>query len=163
MKHESLSTKAFDMSLMAKLAVKPLLIACLVLVAMLGASSLYAYKLRSDVATAQAAVSVLEGERDTARADRDAAAARATEIANARDGWASIAGERAGLLGACQAENLRIRVAGDTAVANARAAARDAERTLGAFTRTYQIESRKPDCERARNAMAAACPALKDY
>ena len=36
-KHEPLLTKALDMSLMAKLAVKPLLIACLVLVAMLGA------------------------------------------------------------------------------------------------------------------------------
>lgn len=151
------------MSLIDSFAVKPLLAACIGLALALAGMSLYTYKLHADVTAAQAAQSVAEGKATTLAAERDQATTRATEIAGARDGWASVAGARGDLLTACQAEQARVRAAGDRGVANAQAAARDAERTLADFTRRYQVESRKPDCERARNAMAAACPALEDF
>jgi hypothetical protein len=149
--------------LVSRLTVTPLLWAIGILLVALAASSGYAYVLRADVVAAQAATAVAIAERDGARLERDTATTRGLEVANSARGWEAVAGERLTLLNACQTAAVTIREAGEQAVRNARAAARDAERTLDAFTKRYQVEARRPDCERARHAMAAACPALEDY
>lgn len=59
------------------------------------------------------------------------------------------------------AQNERVRIGGDLAIAAARAARADAERTLAEFTKRFA--ERKPTCDVALRAMQTACPELEGY
>lgn len=117
-------------------------------------TGLMLYKARSDVASAKAKLSLVESARD-------AAANRAVNNATAAAGWETVATERNTLLAACQLENTRILTDNKKAVAAARAAATDAERTLSLFVARYSENLRNPDCVRARAALDLSCPALE--
>ena len=147
----------------SKLTVTPLLYACgaLLLLALGLTVSLY----------------VEGGKVDIAHAQRDTAQQRVVAVITERDAWKGkaqgaveanqAAGEAIGSLKLAlkaQQEQCSIIAADNTrAIARARADAADADRTLKLFAKKFQTESRKPDCDRARSAMEAACPALQDY
>ena len=113
------------------------------------------YKAKADVRTAEAAQRVAEGERDLA-------VTRASDAAAGAAGWKTVAGERKGLLEACQVENTRVREVNAAAVAAALARARDAETAFKSFVDRYAANLRNPDCVAARQRLDQFCAAL-DY
>lgn len=115
--------------------------------------ALYAYKLKADVATAEAAVATVTGERDAAKKT-------ATDNFNASEGWKKIANERRDLLIACQNENTRMREENDQAIEDADAKRKDAERALKTFIEKYAADVRTPDCAAARRELDAKCPVI---
>lgn len=151
------------MKFWSKLTVTPLLYACGALLA-LSIGLGIALKLKAaTAATAEAARDQAVAERNTARTERDAWKVRVDELTAANLAYADALGGVARELQSCQGENARISTAGQRAVAAAQAEARDADRTLKAFTAKFQSESRKPTCARALEALTAACPTLEGY
>lgn len=151
------------MKFWSKLTVTPLLYACGALLA-LSIGLGVALKLKaSSVTAAEAARDKAIAERDTARTERDAWKVRVDELTAANLAYGNALGGVARELQSCQGENTRISAAGQRAIAAAQAEARDADRTLKAFTAKFQAESRKPKCTRALEALGAACPTLEGY
>lgn len=81
------------------------------------------------------------------------------ELANATT--TASAQNLAGKLLHALAQNERVRVAGVVAIAQAKRAAEDAQRTLEQFT--LRFANRKPTCDAALRTMQAACPELEGY
>ena len=151
------------MSLLGRFTVTPLLYACGALLA-LSIGLGVALKLKgADVTAAEAATSVAEASRDKAITEREAWKSRAGELTAANLAYGSVVTGLREELALCQGENARIGQAGQLAIHRAQADARDADRTLAAFTAKFQTESRKPVCAAALSALDAACPALGGY
>lgn len=146
-----------------RLTVTPLLYACgVLLLVCLGLG--VALKLEAaDVATAEADKRTAEADRNTAQTEREAWKRRAGELGTANLAYGVALSDLRAELALCQGENARLGEAGEKAVAAAQADARDADRTLAAFTAKFQTESRKPQCAAALHALDAACPALEGY
>lgn len=151
------------MSLLDKLAVKPLLWAVAALL-LLAIGQFVMLQL------AQADATSARSERDTATAqlsarttERDAFKGRVSELERANDGWKlsfSILQEE---LKQAQRDARDLDAASRKAISAARAAATDADRTLKKFVGQFATESRKPDCAKALANLEAACPALSNY
>lgn len=151
------------MSILSRLTVTPLLYACGALLALsisLGVA-LQVQGAKVDTAVAQRDTAV--ADRNTARTSRDAWKQRASELSSANAAYDVAIKGLGRVLKECQGENARISAAGEKAVAAAHAEARDADRTLKAFTAKFQSESRKPTCARALEAVGNACPNLEGY
>lgn len=151
------------MSLLDKLTIKPLLwaIAALLLLA-IGQFVL--------LQLAQAEATSARAERDTAKADlvtrtteRDAYKGRAEELELANTGWKDAFAVVQRELTQAQQDLRRLDVASREAIARAKAAATDADRTLTKFVAQFATESRRPDCAQALATLEAACPALSTY
>lgn len=148
---------------MKALTVKPLLwvigvlfVICVVLVSR-------GCALAADVRAANAATDTAQANVRTAVTERDAWKTRAED--NARSASVRTA-ERdllADLLDQQQNETVRLVAEGEAAVARAQDAARDADRTLKAFTAQFQAAARTADCGAALTALNNACPTLRDY
>lgn len=151
------------MSLLSRLTVTPLLYACGFLV-LVNIGLAVALQLKAgDVATAEAATETAEAKRNTAQTERESWKRRAGELGTANRVYGLEMKGLQGELALCQGENQRMGQEGQTAIARAQADARDADRTLAAFTAKFQIESRKPQCAAALRELDAACPALEGY
>lgn len=148
------------MSLLAGLTVKPLAIALAIAGALLLASNLawwgYAGRLQADVARAEGA-----GQRSSS--ERDAWKARATELKAANAAYDSEFTKLAGELKAAQAEHARLQREHGAALAAAREAEADADRTLRSFMDRYAAQLRAPDCAGALQSVQRLCPALEGY
>lgn len=147
------------------LITKPLLIgagvAVLALVALLGVQTLRLKWAQAEVATVTAARITAESQRDAALNEREAWKGKASTLEQAGLSWQNVAGERLALLAECQAEHSRIYDANEKAVAEAQAAAADAERTLSLFVSRYAERNRAPSCAAARAELDRACAAVE--
>lgn len=151
------------MSIVSKFTVTPLLYAC-------GALLLLALGLGVALKLEAGNVATANAQRDTAQqrvvatiTERDAWKQSAHDAAQANVAATDAIGSLKATLQSQQQECARIGAANSKALTDARAQARDADRTLQLFTRKFQTESRKPDCARALSALEAACPALQNY
>lgn len=148
------------MNLLAGLTVKPLAIALAIACAALLASNLawwgFAGGLRADVAQAK-------GARDTAVTERDAWKTRAGELTAANAAYDTEFAKLAGELKSAQAEHARIQRQHGAALAAAREAEADADRTLRTFMDRYAAQLRAPDCAGALTTVQRLCPALEGY
>jgi hypothetical protein len=151
------------MNLISKLTVTPLLYACgALLVAVVGLA--IALKVAGGkVDTAQAHQATAESRRDTAITERDAWKAKTADLRAANTAVVAANDSLRAELARQQQQCSDNAAANQRAIAAARADAADADRTLKAFTAKFQIESRKPTCARALDALGAACPALEGY
>lgn len=151
------------MSLLSRLTVTPLLYACgalLVLALGLGV----ALKMeRADTRAAEADTATAVAQRDSAVTERDAWKADAIAATAANAAWEKTALALQAEMQRQQEEARLSEAANQQAIAAARAAYLDADRTLDKFVRQFQTESRKPQCAQALAAMEAACPALRNY
>lgn len=129
--------------------------AALLLAITCGVLGVQLYVAKADVKSAQA-------DKKTAETERDAATQRAAGNLSAANGFKTIGIERLALLETCQRENTRVAAANQVAVADARAKALDAERTLQLFIDKYAARNRSPNCAAARADLDRFCPAL-DY
>jgi hypothetical protein len=150
-------------SLLDKLTIKPLLwaIAALLLLAV-GQFVL--------LQLAQAEATWAQAERDTAKAElatrtteRDAFKGRVADLEVANAGWKDAFAVVQGELAQAQQDLRRLDAASRSAIAAAKAAATDADRTLAKFVAQFATESRRPDCAKALATLEAACPALSTY
>ena len=151
------------MSLLSKLTVTPLLYACGVLLVALLSVSVYAVITGERLDAAQSRVDAANSERDTAATEREAWKRRAGELVEANQAYGDTVAMLQRELRDAQRETARIDAAGRAAVAAAQAAATDAERTLAAMAAQFQAQARQPDCARALNVLAQACPAFEGY
>lgn len=151
------------MSLLDKLAVKPLLWALAALL-LLAAGQFVLLRL------AQAEAASARSERDTANAhlsarttERDAFKGRVGELEQANAGWRRSFSVLEAELEQAQVDARALDAASRKAISAARAAAADADRALKEFVGQFAAESRKPDCAQALATLEAACPALSNY
>ncbi|MEN1942661.1 hypothetical protein WCE55_02215 [Luteimonas sp. MJ293] len=147
----------------AWLGTQPLLYVIAALVALAIGLGLYAERLNAklDVATAssQSAMSLARLHQT----ERDAWKLRADEltasVAAHRDANTALAAE----LRRAQADAVTLKQQDARALAQARAATDEANRTLASFMQRYHTQIRAPACERALDQLEAACPALSGY
>lgn len=151
------------MSVLSKLTVTPLLYACGALLALSIGLGIALKVKAGQVSTAQAVRDTAIARRDTAITEREAWKRRAGELSAANRAYGNAVTGLQSTLTECQGENLRISAEGQRAIVAAQADARDADRTLKAFTAKFQNESRKPTCARALEALGASCPLLEGY
>lgn len=151
------------MSIVAKLTVTPLLYACgaLLLIALgLGVALKVA---TSNAAAAESATTAAHAATTAVRTERDAWKREAQTLKAANTAWGDVVKTLKVELAAAQGEARRVSAEGQRAVAQARDAARDAERTLSIMATQFQAQSRKPACAHALANLEAACPAFSGY
>lgn len=151
------------MSLVAKLTVKPLLITIgvLLLVIAVLSGSLVVQGSRLDVAAANVQASIAH-QKSTAT-ERDSWKLRAEELTLANVEWLATASTLQDELQRAQDQLTQVRKQTQAAVASARAAAADADRTLNLWLDRYRAQVGAPDCAKALMTLEAACPALQGY
>lgn len=145
---------------LAKLTVKPLLIATgvlLVVVAALSAAlAVQHYRHAAALATVQS-----QASSEQARAD--AAGTRVDELTAANAGYGDTVASLQTALQHEQAQCTAVRQQSAKAVATARAQAADADAALKTFTARFASAAAAADCAQALNRLEAACPALRSY
>lgn len=148
------------MGLLAKLAVKPLLWAIglqlAAIVALGGALWVQSIWWNGKVAEVGA-------ERNRWKVLAEARAVRVDELSAANFAFESVNDTLRRLLREAQGEAARLEKEGRDAVAAARAAEAEANRTLDAWLDRYAEQVRVGDCAAAWNAVQAQCPALEGY
>lgn len=151
------------MSLLSRLTVTPLLYACGALLVVVAGLGVRVHMLGSDAIAADARRAAAVADRDAARTERNAWKAKANDLIAANSAYGVTVDTLRQLLDEAR-QAARVMAEQDRkAIAQARADAADADRTLQLFTAKYQAESRKPDCAKALLTLEAACPALSGY
>lgn len=147
----------------AWLGTKPLLYVVAALAALCVGLYLYADRLgmKLDVAMAssQSALSLARSHQT----ERDAWKQRAEELQQSVAAHQQANAVLAGELKRAQADAAELREQDARALAAARAALAEANRTLASFVDRYHAQLRAPVCEQALNQLEAACPALSGY
>lgn len=151
------------MSLMAKLTVTPLLYACGALALLSVGLGVALALARADVRAITAEAGAANEELYSAQTERDAWKGKAAGCVESNEAYADVVGTLNGELELAQQENRRIKAEGQAAIAAARAAARDADRTLKRMAGQFQAQSREPPCAAAVARVAQACPAFEGY
>lgn len=145
---------------LAKLTVKPLLIAIDVLVLVVAALSVALavqhYRHAAVLATAQS-----QASSEQARAD--AASTRVDELVAANAGYGDTVATLQAALQHEQSQCATVRQQSAKAVATAKAQAADADAALKTFTMRFASAAAAADCAQALNRLEAACPALRSY
>jgi hypothetical protein len=148
------------MSLLSKLAVKPLLYAVGILALLCAGEgiALYVQAVRhsTEAATAKA-------ESDQWRNSYAAAATKSSELAVANIGWQDTVSQLQAQLASEQKQCAALAARNDQAIATARAEAADADAALKTFVDRFAAAQRKSDCAAALHALAASCPSLEGY
>lgn len=151
------------MGLVAKLSVKPLLYAMGVLLLVIVALSVALVLANGKADTARAQQQAAVALTRTVTTEREAWKIRADELGNANQAYGGVVSTLQAELKTAQDQAAALRTQSAGAVAQARAEAADADRTLKRFTAQVQAQLRQPDCARALSALTQACPALKGY
>lgn len=151
------------MSVLSRLTVTPLLYACgaLVLLCLALGAAVWAKDTALDSATSK--TEAAEAQRDEARTAADAWKGKADGCVAANEAYADVVGTLNGELELAQAERRRLEAEGKSAIAAARAEARDADRTLKRMAAQFQAQSREPSCAAAVARVAQVCPAFEGY
>lgn len=148
------------MSLIDSLAVKPLLIAACVLLAVAvgeaGALAIQHYRHTS-------ALAVSAGEAQAWRVNFSAANTRVQELTAANAGYGETITQLQAALKEAQDQTTTIRKQSSQALAAAQAQAEDADRTLKAFMTRYAAQVKETTCAQALLHVESACPALTGY
>ena len=148
------------MSLLDKLAVKPLLysVGALLLVVAILAIGWYVHATRL-----QADLDVQTMSASSASAAYMAGRTRVAELAAANEGWRETTTALQGELKRAQDQLVEVRRQGAAAVAAAEAKAADADRTLKTFMDRYAVQVKETACAQALQNVEAVCPAFRGY
>lgn len=148
------------MSLLDKLAIKPLLYAIgalLVVVAILAVGwYVHATRLQADLDVQTVSASSANAAYMTSRT-------RVAELTAANAGWQDTAIVLRGELKLAQDQLVTVRQQGQVAVAAAEARAADADRTLKTFMDRYAVQVKETACAQALQNVEAVCPAFQGY
>ena len=148
------------MSLLDKLAVKPLLYAVAALLVVILAMSGIWYV---TAARSAANLSVAEANASSAEAAWKGERTRVSELTAANAGWQDTAATLQGELKLAQDQLVTVRQQGAAAVAAAEAKAADADRTLRTFLDRYAVQVKETACAQALQNVEAVCPAFRGY
>lgn len=145
---------------LAKLTVKPLLIATGVLLVVVAAlSAALAVQHYQHVA----ALAMVQSQASSEQARADAAGTRVDELTAANAGYGDTVASLQAALQHEQSQCATVRQQSAKAVATAKAKAADADAALKTFTARFASAAAAADCAQALNRLEAACPALRSY
>lgn len=147
-------------TLVAKLTVKPLLIAVGVLLLAVAALSA---ALAVQHYQHAAALSAAQARADALQVASAAASARVDELTAANAGYGDTVATLQSALTHEQAQCAAVRKQSAKALSAAQAKAADADAALKTFTTRYASAAAAADCAQALNRLEAACPALRSY
>jgi hypothetical protein len=145
---------------LAKLSVKPLLYVIGVLLVALATTWMVQ---SARVTVAQSARDVAQAQLSKAGTEREAWKLRANELKQANAAFKVTVGTLQLELKGAQDQAVVMRQQNDAALASAKAAVADADRTLQAFMTRYQTQARVADCAKALLQVEATCPAFSGY
>jgi hypothetical protein len=151
------------MSLLDKLTIKPLLWAIAALLVLAVGQFVLLQLAQAEATSARAGRDTAKADLATRTTERDAYKGRVAELEVANAGWKDAFAVVQGELAQAQQDLRRLDAASRSAIAAAKAAATDADRTLTKFVAQFATESRRPDCAKALATLEAACPALSTY
>ncbi len=148
------------MSLVCSLTVKPLLYACAALVLL---SAGLGVALTVQHYRAASTQSELEKQASEWRVDAGACHAQISQAKAANDGYVATVAQLQTALKEAQDQAATIQQQSTQAIAEADAAAADADKTLKAFMGKYAAQVKQTSCAQALQHVEAVCPALRDY
>ena len=149
--------------LLGSIGAQPLIYALALLSALAIVLGVYAERLKMRLDVANASSSSAMSLARLHQTERDAWKVRAEELG------ASVAAHQhantalSAELKRAQEDAATLRQQDARALAQARAATAEADRTLAAFMSRYHAQIRAPACDRALDQLEAACPALSRY
>lgn len=148
------------MSLIDKLAIKPLLYAIgalLLMTAILAVGwYVHAAKLQADLDVQTVSASSANAAYMTSRT-------RVAELTAANKGWQATTSTLRDEIKRAQDQLVEVRQQGAEAVAAAEARAADADRTLKTFMDRYAVQVKETACAQALQNVEAVCPAFRGY
>lgn len=148
------------MNILARLTVKPLLVAAVALLLLNGAQALVAWASNNQH---RADLSVAKATAESCQAHYTAVAGDLERATAANVGYQETVSTLQAELKTAQDQAVTLRAQGAQAIAAAEARARDADQVLSTFMERYAIQVKQTACAQAMQQVEAVCPAFSGY